>query len=218
MKIAIIFAEHGRPSPDVSQYCECWPQSEIHVWHGTGLPEVPQLEPLHPRYGWRMNDYWKVRKMLDCGADVAMCFDSDMWICDMKEARSLPQLAAVFGLCLPMNPRYTVKRDYQEGADVDGVTNQFLWNGPSLNCSPIALDLRNARAVAVAEEYCHLMLAHPQRGPMHWWNAAVSTGTAPLILPPQWCVCEKHIGVGGEIILHHGHEAVKRHYGCRRVS
>ena len=62
------------------------------------------------------------------------------------------------------------------------------------------------------------MLANPMRGPLAWWQAMWDTGLTPLILPPQWCVCEKHIGIGGEIMLHHGHAAVKRHYGNVRLG
>lgn len=224
-RIAIILAEHGRPSPDVTQYRETWPEAEIQVYHGNDLPDTPELDPSSPRYGWRMNDYFKVRKMLDSGADIAMCFDSDMWIVDREAARTLVPLADNFGLCLPLNPRYSVRRDVIDGADVSYQTanvclddSPVLGYGPGVNCSPIAINLSNKRAVAVAEQYCFRMLQEPTRGPLAWWQAMWDESWAPLILPPQYCVCERHIGIGGEIILHHGHEAVKRHYGYRRVS
>ena len=211
-RIAIILAEYGRPAPDVTQYRETWPEANIQVFSGSDLPDVPQLDPKHPRYGWRMNDYYKVRKMLDSGADVAMCFDADMRIVDREAARTLPLLADTFGVCLPINPRYLVKVDFQVGADVTGATDQTMWYGPSVNCSPIAIDLRDVERRELAEEYCRIMLEHPKRGPVAWWHAMLNTAIVPLILPPQWCVCERHIGVGGEIILHTGHASVKRHY------
>ncbi len=127
-------------------------------------------------------------------------------------ARSLPLLAQKFGVCLPLNPRYLVKRDFTDGADVNGCIDQSLWYGPSVNCSPIAIDLRNRSAVRLGESYCDHMLQKPKRGPLSWWEAMLSTGVSPLILPPQFCVCEKHIGIGDEIILHEGHESVRRHY------
>ena len=212
MKLAIIIAEYGKPAPDVTQYRETWPEADIQVYSGTDLPLVPQLDPTHPRYGWRANDYWKVRKMLDSGADVAMCFDGDMRIVNREAARTLPLLAERFGICLPINPRYTVRRDFIDGADVTGCADQTMWYGPSLNCSPIAIAVAAARARTIAEVYCDQMLRCPIRGPLAWWKAMLGTGTVPLILPPQWCVCERHIGVGGEIILHEGHASVKRHY------
>lgn len=216
MKLAIILAEYGRPAPDVTQYRETWPEADIQVFSGSDLPDVPQLDPKHPRYGWRMNDFWKVRWMLDSGADVAMCFDGDMRIVDQEAVRTLPVLAQRFGACLPINPRYLVKVDGTVGADTNWNQAEYgeysLGSGPSLNCSPIALSLADDAAVALARLYCNEMLVNPVRGPIAWWRAMWSTGITPLILPPQWCVCSRHIGVGNEIILHEGHLDVKRHY------
>ena len=160
----------------------------------------------------------KVRKMLDSGADIAMCFDGDMRIVNMEAARMLPALAARFGICLPINPRYTVEVDMRDGADVPVTWMQpFPTRAPGVNCSPIAINLRRpmlggSMAIALAERYCDVMLGSPMRGPLAWWQAMWDTQITPLILPPQWCVCERHIGVGGEIILHEGHASVKRHY------
>lgn len=218
MKLAIVIAEYGKPAPDVTQYRETWPEADIQVFSGFDLPRVPELDPKHPRYGWRMNDYWKVRKMLDSGADLAMCFDGDMRIVDREAARTLPLLADTFGVCLPINPRYLVGVDGAVGADTNwapdaadhrkDLTGGF---GTSVNCSPIALAL-DGYSWKLAEAYCAEMVLDPVRGPLAWWRAMWKTGIAPLILPPQWCVCERHIGVGGEIILHEGHASVKRHY------
>lgn len=217
MKLTIILAEHGKPAPDVTQYRECWPNAEIQVY--TDLPDTLDLVPGHPRYGWRMNDFWKVsmlRSALVSGADVAMCFDADMRIVDREAARQLPMLAAKFGVCLPMNPRYTVRRDAIDGADVSllgraHLEDRGLWHGPSVNCSPIAVanDLPSLQMVTA---YCNEMRADPIRGPLAWWKAMLSTGITPLILPPQWCVCEVHRGIESPIIIHEGHESVKRYY------
>ena len=212
MKLAIIIAEYGRPAPDVTQYRETWPEADIQVFSGSDLPDVPALDPAHPRYGWRQNDYWKVRKMLDCGADVAICFDGDMRIVNREAARTLPLLAQRFGICLPINPRYTVQRDFTDGADVAGCMDQTTWYGISLNCSPVAIFLHDPRGLELGEAYCQQMLRTPIRGPIAWHWAMWNSGIAPLVLPPQFCVCERHIGVGGEIILHEGHASVKRHY------
>jgi len=216
LKLAIILAEFGKSAPDVTQYRETWPEADIQVFGDADVPHIPQFEG--PRYGWRMNDLYKVRKCLDSGADIAMCFDGDMRIVDREAARTLPLLAQRFGICLPLNPRYTVRRDFEDGADVTGATDQKMWYGLSVNCSPIALSLHRTKSTILSEEYCRLMLAHPRRGPMVWWNAMLNTGIAPLILPPQWCVCERHIGCGGEIVIHEGHQSVKRHYAAHRAS
>src|SRR4051812_18966978 len=143
MKLAIILCEFDRPKPDISQYQKCWPDVDIQVFGTQDVPPVEQFAG--PRYGWRMNDFYKVRKMLDAlcsGYDVAMCFDGDMRIVDFEAARTLPALAARFGLCLPMNPRYTAQLDFAVGADVSGCIDQTMWYGPSVNCSPIAIAAR----------------------------------------------------------------------------
>ena len=63
MKIAIILAEFGKPAPDVSQYRECWPDANIGVYSEADCPPVAQFEG--DRYGWRMNDYYSIRKALE---------------------------------------------------------------------------------------------------------------------------------------------------------
>ena len=92
-KLAIVLAEFGRPAPDVTQFRKTWPEAEIQVFAGVELPDVPRWQRTHPRYGWRMQDYWKVRKLLDSGADIAISFDADMRIVNREDARVLPLLA-----------------------------------------------------------------------------------------------------------------------------
>ena len=116
MKLAIILAEFGRPVPDTTQFLETWPEAEIQVFGYADTPSTPQFAG--PRAGWRGNDYWKVRKLLDSGADIAISFDADMRIVNRADARTLPLLAERFGLCLPINPRYLVRVDTQIGADL----------------------------------------------------------------------------------------------------
>jgi hypothetical protein len=214
MKLAIILAEFGRPAPDVTQFRETWPEAEIQVFGDSDVPKAPQFAG--SRFGWRMNDYWKVRKLLDSGADIAISFDSDMRIVNRLDARTLPLLAERFGLCLPLNPRYLVRVDTQIGADSDGVLDETRGCGLAMNCTPIALNLHHPQAVEVAEWYCHLMLSSPVRGPVNWWRAVWHSHWSPCILPPQWCVCIEHIGCKDPIILHEGHGPVRTFYETMR--
>ncbi len=217
---AIVLAEFGKDAPDVSQFRRCWPYAKIHVFRDSDVPRVPEFEG--PRYGWRMNDYVTIQKahelLLSGEAETVLCFDADMRIVDDCAVQELVQFAKIFGVALPLNPRYTVRRDFVDGADVRLDDEPKLWHGPSLNCSPVALSYSGKRgdgARALVEAYLRQMLAAPERGPMCWWRAMEATGVAPLILPPQWCICNRHIGVGGEIVLHEGHEDVKRYYAGR---
>ena len=211
MRLAIVLAEFGRPAPDTTQFHRYFPDAEVQVFSDGDVPDL--FEP-HPRHGWRSNDFWKVRKLLDSGADVAISFDADMRIVS-EDVRALPFLAARFGLCLPANPRCLVRVDTSIGADSDHQLDRTNGTGYAVNCSPIALSLKYPRAVQVAEAYCEYMLANPCRGPLAWWRTIWSTGFSPCLLPPQWCVCAENIGCGNEIVLHDGHDAVRHHYAWK---
>lgn len=210
MKLAIVLAEFGRLAPDITQFFQTWPGADIHIWKDGDVPMPPQFAG--PRQGWRMNDFVKVRKLLDSGADIAISFDADMRIVNREDARVLPLLAERFGLCLPLNPRYLVRVDTAIGADSDGVLDETRGCGLSLNCSPIALNLHDSDARICAENYCDEMLARPVRGPIAWWRAIWQTGFFPCVLPPQWCVCAENVGCGNEIVLHIGHQKVRKYY------
>lgn len=212
MKLAIVLAEFGMSKPDTAQFARYFPGADIRVY-GTG--DVPPTFEPHERWGWRMNDYWKVKKLLTSEAEIAISFDADMRIVS-DDVQALELLADNFGLCLPANPRHLVRVDTMTGADSDGVLDETNGTGHAYNCSPIALCLANRDAVQCAEEYCRQMLFRPVRGPVAWWRAAWETGFAPYLLPPQWCVCAENVGIGNEIILHEGHEAVRNYYRGRK--
>jgi hypothetical protein len=212
VKLAIILAEFGKPAPDTSQFRRFFPEAEIQFFNEF---DVMNLYPPHERHGYRMNDYWKVKKLLTSGADIAISFDADMRIVS-DDVKTLPLFAENFGLCLPANPRHLVRVDTLVGADGDRILDETNGTGYAYNCTPIALNLHHDTAVECAEEYCRQMIFRPVRGPLAWWRAAWETGFAPYLLPPQWCVCEKDIDCGNEIILHEGHDSVKQHYRDRR--
>ncbi len=159
------------------------------------------------RAGWRNNDYWKVKKLLDYEG-VAISFDGDMTIVSDK-VREIEALTKKFGICLPANSRYLVGVDAEIGAD-GGYAE--IGSGYALNCGIISLDNTNERAKTLVRKYVELMEKEPARGPLIWWRAIWETGITPYLLPQQWCVCEKDIGIGNEIILHTGHNKVYEHY------
>jgi len=161
----------------------------------------------HPRWGWRMNDYWKVNLLLKC-KEIGISFDGDMIIVSDKVKDIVP-LVKKFGICLPANPRYLVGTDASIGADGGAVD---IGTGYAVNCGIIAADVNNPRARELIVRFCELMLDKPERGPLVWWRAIWETGIVPYLLPPQWCVCEENIGIGKEIVLHAGHEKVRQYY------
>lgn len=211
MSIAFVFAEPGRPEDArvVANVKHYFPEAIIR-WE-QHLESV--FDESHPRWGWRMNDYHKARLLLDTDADVVVAMDADMWIVSEK-VKSLYHLAERFGLCLPANPRKLVSVDTEIGADSDKAIDYSEGTGYAMNCSPIAYHRGNQRKDWIIRTYLDLMRSNPVRGPLAWWRAAWVCGETPYLLPPQWCVCGEDVGIGNEIILHVGHEAVRRHYAA----
>ncbi|OFX13199.1 MAG: hypothetical protein A2Z18_11055 [Armatimonadetes bacterium RBG_16_58_9] len=208
MKVELILAEFGRPLPDIGNLQAAFPGAAVRVITDGDVPVLFS----GPRAGHRMNDYWKVHRLLESQADTAIAFDGDMRIVSADDARVLPGLAQRFGLCLPINPRYMVRVDTLVGVDSDGQLDETRGTGHAVNCTPIAFSTHHERARECVEEYCRIMVSNPARGPLAWWRSFWKTGFSPCLLPPQWCVCQEHIGVGNEIVLHVGHERVRTHY------
>ena len=83
----------------------------------------------------------------------------------------------------------------------------------AVNMAPIVFDRSNPRAALALVMYKKIMEESPHRGPLVMATAMHSINFAPCLLPPQWCVCREHVGIGNEIILHVGHPEVRKHYG-----
>lgn len=215
MSLEIILCEFGKRAPDVSQFRRYFPDATISVYGDGDCDAI--FDRSHPRFGWRMNDYWKARKLYESKADVAIAFDADMRIVS-ADVRALPLFARTFGLCLPANPRHLVRVDTLIGADSDGVLDETNGTGYALNCTPIVFGTHDDFARGVIQNFMRLMEEKPVRGPVAWWRACYMQGFSPYLLPPQWCVCEADIGCGNEIILHEGHDKVRKYYSAVRAS
>ena len=209
--VQILFAEfESGNSPDIKNIKSYFPSAEISIYTEKNLLNYPYKKN-DVRWGNRMNDYWKVKKLLDSKADVAISFDADMKIVSNNVKTIIP-LVKKFGVCLPVNPRKLVKVDTEIGADSDYMLDDTFGMGYAVNMSPIAFDTHNNLARKLLSKYCELMLSNPVRGPLAMWRAIYTTGIMPCLLPPQWCVCAEDVGIGNEIILHIGHEKVRKHY------
>lgn len=209
--VEFIFAEFGERSltPNIGMIEKYFPSAAVTVFNDKNT--VPQFETKHHRYGWRMNDYYKVKGMLESKADIAIALDADMDIVS-SEVKTIIPLVNKFGLCLPANSRHLVRVDTLIGADSDKVLDETNGNGFAFNAAIMALDRINRDAVACMERYCQIMNHNPVRGPLALWRAVWDTGFYPCLLPQQWCVCELDVGIGNEIILHVGHKKVKEFY------
>lgn len=209
--IDFVFAEFNSKFPvPYANVRFFFPEASFIEMNQTGVKGP--FDPNHPRYGWRMNDYWQMRGLLESPADIAIALDADMQIVS-HDVRTIIPLVKKFGLCLTVNPRNLVRVDTLVGADSDQKLDETNGTGYALNSALIAFDTSNARARELLKEAASQMEINPVRAPLAYWRAIYKTGFFPCLLPPQWCVCGGDEGIGNEIILHIGHESIRNHYG-----
>lgn len=210
MNVDIIFAEFGgRFAPPIKNIEKYFPQSNVNILTEQQCPDI--FGKGRPHWGNFMNDYYKVKGLLDSKADIAICFDADIKIVS-DNVKAIFPLVKRFGLCLPANPRKLVKIDTEIGSHSDNQLDETLGMAYAFNMTPIAFNTKDNFARMALETYCNFMKSNPVRGPLNMWRAIYSSYFYPCLLPPQWCVCAEDIGIGNEIILHIGHEKVKDFY------
>ena len=210
--LEILFAEfNGKFKPDIDNIKHYFPEAKVSVYTESECNSLFEQESQF--YGYYMNDYWKVEKLLSSEAEIAISLDADIKIVS-EDIRVLLTLTKKFGLCLPANPRKLVKIDTDIGSHSDGKLDETKGLGYAFNMSPIAFNTKDTRARRILEEYCQIMIANPVRGPLAMWRAVYKLGYFPCLLPPQWCVCAEDVGIGNEIILHLGHTKVRDYYNC----
>jgi hypothetical protein len=208
--IEIVFAEFGgKFSPDITNIRQFFPEANINIFTEKNVENKFDSNSTH--WGNFMNDYWKVRKLLESHSDIAISFDADIKIVS-ENVKAIIPLVEKFGLCLPSNPRKLVKIDTEMGSHSDGVLDETLGMGYAFNMTPIAVDTKNLEAMRVLRIFCDLMEKNPIRGTLAMWRACYQAGFFPCLLPPQWCVCGEDIGIQEPIILHVGHEKVREYY------
>ncbi len=221
--IEIIFAQFGNRcsivEPSYSSFRKFFPNAKFTMFcdqniHIDGINVIivePPFNKSHYRYGNRSNDYYKILGLLESKSEIAICIDNDMLIVSQL-VKTLINLTTTFGACIPSNPRYIVKKDTLIGEDSDKLLDETEGTAFALNMSPVSLDTKNENGRNLFSEYCNEICANPVRGPLAMWRAILKTKFYPCLLPPQWCVCQEHCGIGDEIILHVGHEKIKQFY------
>lgn len=212
-----------RLNPTLDSFRRIFPDALVTVFSDQDLSVVdgvrtvkvsPPFSPDAPRYGWRSHDYFQAFGMLESTADIAIAMDSDMVVVSEK-FRAIVELAEIFGLALPINPRLLLKIDGGIGADstYDAGADRTMGLGMTYNLTPIAFSTRHDKARRLLERYCEAMRQNPGRGAVHLANASYELGYQPCVLPPQWCVCSprdldsKHMWREA-IALHVGHKDV----------
>jgi hypothetical protein len=191
------------------------PTKELEIdYSDVDIVHVPLIsDPQHPRAAWRSSSYWKIIGMLKSQNAIAIGVDSDFYIMS-KDVQTIVPLTNNFGVCFPMNPRYIVKVDTLIGADSDKqLLDPTNGTGFAVNNGILTLNTKNEKAKKFLTSYANRR-KNEGRGTISLWRTIWEFGSYfhPYLLPIQWCVCKKHIGVGNEIILHLGHQEVINFY------
>ncbi|WP_320675015.1 hypothetical protein [Prochlorococcus sp. MIT 1341] len=215
----------SRLNPTLDSFKKIFPDAKVTLYTDQVIkldPSIkvvkvnPHFKKSGPRYGWRANDYYCIYGLLNSNEEYAISMDADMLIVSPKFS-AIAELAKVFGLALPLNPRLMLLVDGTIGADSTYRIQDDITLGTSLayNMSPIAFSTRHSKARLVLEEYLLRITNNPGRGPVHMAESILGVGYQPCVLPPQWCVCtpkdlnSKHIW-NEAICLHIGHSDVYR--------
>jgi hypothetical protein len=165
------------------------------------------LQPHHPRYGWRCNDYYKIYGLLNITCDYGIAVDADMAAVSDK-VKNIITITDKFGICFPNNPRFICDVDFKIGADAGKIINDSSKYCTIVNMSPITYKKGDKRGEILLKKYLELFLKNPCRGPNVASNSIWETGIYPYLLPFNWCICNDHINhkytKNNEIILHVG--------------
>lgn len=214
------FVEKSRLDPSLSSLKKYFPNAKFTVYSDfdlqiDGVSLIKCTSPIpdknHPRYLYRTADYFKFKSLTNSTADFVCVVDSDMLIAS-PEFYSLIYLTKIFGFCAPHNPRNLLKKDMNISFDAIKITDLSYGLGHSYNQSPMTLWKGNKIGFNYFEKCAEIMKKEPSRASLVMWKAAQSLGISPYLLPAEWCVCAEDAGIGNEIMLHLGHNAVAEYY------
>ena len=207
MKVSVILASCQTKSA-LDGVMARLPKAEVRVIDPAAFEDIFPAGQYHDRH---MHDYYKVKKMLDMPGDIVIGLDPGLRIVS-DDFSVLPRLTERFGLCLVSSPRRLVRVDTMVGVDSDGEIDRTNGCGYAYSPAIVAINLKYRRAASVAAYYCDYLLKNPVRASLAWWRTAWAMGFSPYILPPEWCVGERDIGCGNEIVINEASTKVKDHY------
>lgn len=214
----------SRLDPSLSTLKKYFPNAKYTVYSDFDL-EIPGVNLIkivtspiqdqeHPRYRYRLADYFKFKALLNSEADFRCVIDSDMFVVSHEIYRLL-YLTKTFGACAPFNTRNLLKQDMNMSLDTKEISDFSNGFGHSYNQSPMTLWSTSDSGKKFYEACCDWMIKEPSRASRVMWKAAEETKFSPYLLPQQFCVCEGDIGVGNEVLLHVGHPAVAKYYNIK---
>lgn len=183
--------------------------------------------PGHPRWGQRNSDLHKATAVLRRFYDVVLVLDDDMRIVSGTFVNGF-RLAERYGVCLPENPRRFFGVDLQVGADTrearryaDSSDDLVMppHNMTANNMGTIFADFRSPDCRQLFAVYWDFMKRYPCRGPVAMGVARWKERVSVEMLSAGWCLCAEDVGHSGlePVIVHVGHEKVRRWYEQRRT-
>ncbi len=170
-------SDFERLNPTLDSFRQIFPAASVTLYTDQDLAERSDVRvlkvssPFSPddsRYGWRSHDYYQAVGMLDSSANVAIAMDSDMLIVS-EGFSAIVELAHLFGLALPINPRLLLKIDGEIGLDTTYVPalDSTRGLGVTYNLTPIAFSTNYKMSRRLLQRYSELLIQNPGRGAVH---------------------------------------------------
>ncbi len=173
----------------------------------------------HERHCYRSSNYWRVKHCLLGYGITWLYIDLDIRIIHPAFVKGF-DLAERFGFCMPPSPRAFACIENTKGVDAIGRQDKqaefdsIYSHATSYITGVMFMNAAVGNAKSYIETYVGLFETEPQRGPSIAIKAAINSGFAPYVLPPQWCVTYHNMDMiannryAKALALHIGDEAV----------
>lgn len=161
--------------------------------------------------GYHIADYYKFYALANATGDFNCVMDSDMDIVS-SNITALIEMTKKFGFCVPHNNRQSMVKDMRLSQNTIDIEDESKGLGYSYNQSPMTIWKDNERGRIFYKQCYEELLNSPAKASFSMWKAVWKTGIYPYILPKEWCLCIGDEGIGDEVILHIGHDSVKKYY------
>ena len=166
-----------------------------------------ELQPNHPRFYWRCNNYYKFYGLLHTKCDIAISLDADMAAVSDK-VKHIVNITDKFGICFPNNPRFITNVDLHMGCDPGNLPYISSHLCSAHNSSPICFKRNDIRGITLLNKLLENCKKYLSRNNTIINRSIWETGIYPYLLPFNWCICNDHINhkytKNNEIILHVG--------------
>ena len=111
-------------------------------------PQEEKLQPNHPRFYWRCNNYYKFYGLLHTKCDIAISLDADMAAVSNK-VKHIVDITNKFGICFPNNPRFITNIDLKIGCDPGNLPYISSHLCGTHNSSPICFKKNDMRGITL---------------------------------------------------------------------